>query len=158
MWGADPRNQTDIFRQLSHWSLASDSRMIGRNVDTKSKGSEARSSGSKSAEGIHAQAGSQAVRGKALMPIPIEAAVSHVVTAGVGWLAIRFFRAFKRQQHTLQIASGKKSSWSAHKIAFSQLIRGFRGRSVHFHMPCIAYLHEGCGSHQTSKYFSFGHR
>ena len=39
--------------------------------------------------------------------LPIEAAASHLVTAGVGWLALRFFRLFKRQQRSLQEASGE---------------------------------------------------
>lgn len=39
--------------------------------------------------------------------LPIEAAASHLLTAGVGWLALKFFRMFKRQQREVQIASGE---------------------------------------------------
>ena len=86
-------------------------RMIGRNIDGGVKGHEA-SRGKSSQKGNNGKDEKQTseqteTKPKAMMPIPIEAAVSHVVTAGVGWLAIRFFRAFKRQQKTLQIASGE---------------------------------------------------
>jgi len=37
--------------------------------------------------------------------IPMEAAASHLLTAGVGWLALKFWRMFKRQQREVQVAS-----------------------------------------------------
>lgn len=48
--------------------------------------------------------------------LPIEAAASHLVTAGVGWLALRFFRLFKRQQRSLQEASGEPKPDSSHGV------------------------------------------
>jgi hypothetical protein len=38
--------------------------------------------------------------------VSLEAAAAHLLTAGVGWIAVKVFRLFKRQQRSLEDASG----------------------------------------------------
>jgi hypothetical protein len=46
-------------------------------------------------------------RGRNNLPIHLEAAAAQLVTAGAGWLAIRFFRLFRKQQQLVASASSE---------------------------------------------------
>ena len=75
--------------------------------------------------------------------IPMEAAASHLLTAGVGWLALKFWRMFKRQQREVQVASGEPTQPLHARYSVTCLhawcVDGDAGRQYHLMPPLLEH-------------------
>ncbi|GAX75337.1 hypothetical protein CEUSTIGMA_g2782.t1 [Chlamydomonas eustigma] len=60
----------------------------------------------------------------------LEAAAAHLLTAGVGWIAVKVFRLFKRQQKSLEDASDQLKKAELSLLECEQEVRALKGSLV----------------------------